>query len=97
LGCLISILGLLTPRVTIVLIWLFSDMLERAYQTTLWPVLGFLFMPYTTLAYMAAILFGGSVSGIWLGLVVVAVLADLGFFSHGAHTHYRRRPARRAD
>jgi hypothetical protein len=90
MGCLITVIGLLTPRVAIVLIWLFSDMLSRAYETALWPVLGFLFMPYTTLAYMAAMLGGeGSVSGLWLVLVVVAVLADLGFFSQGARTHFR--------
>ena len=51
----------------------------------LWPVLGFLFMPYTTLAYMAAVLNVGSVEGWWLALVIAAVLVDLAHWGGGGH------------
>jgi hypothetical protein len=49
-GCL----ALLTPRFAIVLVVIFSDYIGRAYQTTLWPFVGFLFLPLTTLAYALA-------------------------------------------
>jgi hypothetical protein len=77
--CLIGCLALFMPRLAIVLVWLFSDYLGTAYQTTIWPVLGFIFMPLTTLAYAWAWHQGnGSVSGIGLVIVVLAVLIDLG-------------------
>jgi hypothetical protein len=75
LGCL----ALAMPRFALFLVWLFSDFLSRNNVTGLWAVAGFIFLPLTTLAYA----FGyqqsnGTPSGIWLGLVVVAVLIDLG-------------------
>jgi hypothetical protein len=69
---------LIAPRLTIVLVVIFSDYIGRAYETTLWPLLGFFFMPLTTLAYAWAITSHGSVSGLYLVVVVVAVLLDLG-------------------
>ena len=68
-GCL----ALLTPRFAIVLVVIFSDYIGRAYETTLWPFLGFLFLPLTTLAYAWAINANGTVEGIYLVVVVVAV------------------------
>jgi hypothetical protein len=77
--CLIGCLALFMPRLAIFLVWLFSDYLQTAYQTLIWPLLGFLFMPLTTLAYAWAWHQGnGSVSGIGLVVVVLAVLFDLG-------------------
>jgi hypothetical protein len=58
----------------------------------LWPALGFLFMPYTTLAYMWAVLNNNKmVNGLWLVVVVIAVLADLGFIGGGRHYYWVRR------
>ncbi|HEX2972036.1 MAG TPA: hypothetical protein VHP11_06870 [Tepidisphaeraceae bacterium] len=75
---------MLTPRVVLVLVWLFSGYLGRAYQTVIWPVLGFIFLPLTTLAYAFAMnANNGSVSGIYLVIVVVAVLVDLGLIGGG--------------
>ncbi|MFP4175849.1 MAG: hypothetical protein ACOCR1_05095 [Planctomycetota bacterium] len=91
MGCLLTLLALITPRVVIVLIWLFSDLLSATFGSPLWPLLGFVFLPYTTLGYMVAVLNNGQVSGPWVVLIVLAVLADLGFFGQGLHTHRRRR------
>lgn len=78
MGCFIGCLALITPRFAIFLVFLFSDYLGRAYETNFWPFLGFLFMPLTTLAYAFAVNAGGGVHGMYLVLMVVAVLADLG-------------------
>jgi len=78
MGCVLTVIALLAPRVLMVFIWLLTDWFGRSYQTVIWPVLGFLLMPYTTLAYMAAMLNNEhSVSGGWLVLVVAAVVADI--------------------
>jgi hypothetical protein len=82
--CLIALLALIAPRFVIILLWLFSGYLAAAYTTVLWPVLGFFFMPYTTLAYAVAMNNAGSVSGAYLVLVVFAVLVDLGSSGGGA-------------
>lgn len=81
--CLLALFALLAPRITIILIVIFSDYIGRAYQTTLWPLLGFLFMPLTTLAYAHGINSGG-IDGWRLILVVIAVLIDLGVVGGGA-------------
>jgi len=86
-GCL----ALSAPRFAIVLVVLFSNYIGRAYQTTLWPFLGFLFMPLTTLAYAFAINGHGSVEGMYLVVVVVAVLIDLGLVGGSASGRYRAR------
>ncbi len=81
MGCLLALISLLFPRLAILVLWLFTHYLHSAYQTWIWPVLGFFWMPFTTLAYAAAINEnGGSVNGWWLALVVIAVLTDLGFW-----------------
>lgn len=86
---LVGCLALGTPRFAIILVVIFSDYIGRAYETTLWPVLGFFFMPLTTLSYAFAINDNGSVEGMHLVLVVITVLMDLGLV--GASSKSRRR------
>lgn len=81
---LVGCLALMAPRFVIVLVVVFSDYIGNAYETTLWPFVGFLFMPLTTLAYAWAINSRGSVDGIHLVAVVVAVLVDLGLVGGSA-------------
>jgi hypothetical protein len=62
----------------LLLVWLFTEYLS-VYQTKFWPFMGFFFMPLTTLAYAFALhQGGGSMTGFGIGVVVVAVLVDLG-------------------
>ena len=87
IGCL----ALSAPRFAILLVVFFSNYIGRAYETTLWPFLGFLFMPLTTLAYAWAINSRGSVVGFHLVVVVVAVLIDLGLVGGSASKRYRAK------
>lgn len=80
-GCLLAIISLFMPRLIIFGIYLFTDWISLAYETAIWPFLGFLFMPFTTLAYMAAMLHGG-LEGWWIVILIVAVLADMSGSSH---------------
>jgi hypothetical protein len=93
--CLVALLALLAPRITIVLLVILSDYIGAAYQTILWPLLGFIFFPFTTLAYAFAINEAGSVAGIHLILVVIAVLLDLGSMGGGGQTVVVTRRGRR--
>lgn len=91
MGCLLPIIAIFLPRLALFLIFLFSNWFSRAFQTMLWPLVGFLFMPYTTLAWMAMKLNHQQLNPIWIGILVVAVLFDLG----GQGNSARRRLARK--
>jgi len=93
--CLLGCLALAVPRLVIVLLFVFSDYLGRAYVTTIWPLLGFIAFPTTTLAYAFAMNENHSLSGIYLIVFVVAVLIDLGLIGGGSHQGYRYRRDRR--
>lgn len=92
--CLLGCLALFFPRVVIVLVVIFSDYIGEACETIIWPFLGFLFMPLTTLAYAWAWHHGqGAIQGLGLVVVVLAALMDLGLV--GAGERDRRRWRRR--
>lgn len=88
--CLIALVALMFPRLIIALLAIFSTYLSNAYSSVLWPILGFLLAPYTTLAYAWAKNSNGSVDGIYLVVVVIAVLVDLGALGGGASANARR-------
>jgi hypothetical protein len=92
--CFFVLFALLTPRLILILVAIFSTYLHRAYQSAIWPILGFFFAPLTTLAYAWAINTNGSVTGVYLAVVVVAALIDLGSLGGGGG-HARRRRRRR--
>jgi hypothetical protein len=93
MGCLAALIAIVAPRVFLVFVFVLTDWFGRAYETVIWPLLGFLLLPYTTIAYMAAMLNNDHrVDGLWLVLVIVAVLADLcSFGSSERHRRGRRR------
>lgn len=92
MGCVIAAIAFFFPRLVMVVMVLAGDYLGRAYQTVLWPLLGFIFMPYTTLAYAWAKNTNGSVDGVYLAAMVLAVLLDLGVIGGGAKAKGGRRP-----
>ena len=96
MGCLLVLMGLFVPRVAIMVIWLFTGWLGDVFSTWIWPVLGFLFMPYTTLAYTAAVLnTGGAVRPGWLILIILAALVDMGHWGGGYRAHRKKAVVRR--
>ena len=83
-GCILAILVLGMPRLVLAVIWLATNWFSQAYDTVTWPLLGWFFMPYTTAAYMAAMLNNDhQMSTGWLVIVILAVLADLGAYGSG--------------
>ena len=88
--CLVALLFLMFPRVALVLLWLFSNYLERAYHGILLPLLGFLFLPLTTLVYAYMVNNGVPTNGFNLVWLILAVLIDLGAMGHGYRSRRRR-------
>lgn len=91
--CLVAIIAFFFPRIAIALLVIVGDYIGRAYETTLWPLLGFFFMPYTTLVYAWAKNSNGSIEGWYFAAVAGAVLVDLGVIGGGGKSAERRRRA----
>jgi len=82
--CLVLIVLLAFPRIALLLLFLFSNYLQHAYHGLLVPLVGFLFLPLTTLAYAWMANTRRPIEGINLVILVVAVVIDLGGLGHGA-------------
>lgn len=88
--CLVGCLALAFPRVALFFVWLFGgNYLSRAYDHFVWPLLGFLFLPLTTLTFAFAVNSigrdGTPTPFGWL-LVALAVLGDLGLLGGGGRS-----------
>jgi hypothetical protein len=90
MGCLIALVALFSSRFALVLMWLFTDRLSQAFDSTLGPLFGFFFLPWTTLMY--ALLWGShhTVSGFEWFLVAFAFLLDMGSWFAGGDAGRRR-------
>ena len=86
--CLALIVVLAFPRFVLVVLWLFSHYLERAYHGFLVPLLGFFFLPLTTLAYAWMINSHRPLEGFNVIILIIAVIIDLGGLGGG---EYHRR------
>lgn len=86
--CLLMLLGIAFPRLALVLMFLFTGFLQRAYHSLLLVVLGFVFLPLTTIVYAWIVNGRHAVDGIYLVALIVAVLADLGLLGQ---SEYHRR------
>ena len=89
MGCFVFLFALISPRLAIFFLWLFSDLLDRAYDDWILPLLGFFLLPWTTLAYAVMWSVGpNGVEGFEWFIVVLAFLADLS--SYAASDRHRR-------
>ena len=52
--CLVAGVAAASPRLILFGMWLFTDYLDGVFSSWLWPFLGFLFLPTTTIAYAIA-------------------------------------------
>ena len=86
--CLLLIVVLAFPRIALVLLFLFSNYLQRAYHGLILPLVGFLFLPLTTLAYAWMANTGRPTTGVNLVVLIIAVVIDLGGL--GGSYHHRR-------
>ena len=87
--CLFLFLVLLFPRAVLLVLFFFTNYLARAYHGLLLPLLGFIFLPLTTLVYAWELNSGIPTVGINLLWLLIAVIIDLGGFG-GAHRQSRR-------
>ena len=82
MGCLFAILAIITPRFVLFFLWLFSDYLNVAFSSGWIAMLGFFFLPTTTIAYAIAqnevTTAGGGIEAAGIVVIVLGVAIDLG-------------------
>jgi len=81
MGCLLTGIITLGPRLVLLFVWVFLDRISTVFDGFLIPLLGFFFLPFTTLAYLLVWNVQSGVSGAaWL-LVAGGLLFDLGTYA----------------
>ncbi len=88
--CVLALLAVLTPRVVLVLMFLFTHYLGRAYHGLLIPLLGFFFLPLTTIVYAWIVNSHHPIDGLYLVLLIVAVVIDVGGVGGGHYSRHQR-------
>ena len=86
--CLL-ILGIAFPRAVLLLLFFLTNFLSRAYHSVLIPLLGFFFLPLTTLVYAWIVNSGGSAQGVYLIAIVICAMVDLGLIGQTARNRGR--------
>ena len=85
MGCLFALGAGLFPRAALVIYWIARPgKVDAAFSTVIWPVLGIIFLPLTTLMYTLLYTVGVGVTGGEWFWIILAVFLDLGHWAAGA-------------
>ncbi len=82
--CLFALLSGIFPRIGLLVLWIFTDEVDQAFDTFVLPLLGLIFLPLTTLVYALLWVPLGGVDGIEWFWVALAFLFDIGALGAGA-------------
>lgn len=88
--CFFTALLLFGPRLAIIVWWLYSPVfINNLFQTWIWPLLGWIFLPWSTLMYM--VVAPGSIIGFDWILLGLGVFADMATY-FGSYRERERVP-----
>jgi hypothetical protein len=90
--CFFLLLVLISPRLALLALWLFTNEVDRAFDGPVVPFIGLLFLPVTTLVYALVWDPGGLTGGEWFW-VLLGLLIDI--TTTGGLPGARRRRQRR--
>ena len=88
--CLVAALLAIGPRFALFLTWIFTNLVDRAFSTFLLPLIGLIFLPWTTLFYVFAYAPVNGVSGIGWFFVALGFFFDIASYSGGGRARSRR-------
>ena len=94
MGCLFVLFAGVFPRLGLFIIWVARpNMVDAAFSTWIWPFLGIIFLPLTTLIYVILWQVGGLSGWDWFW-VVLAGFFDIAHWGAG-YTQRREVPGYR--
>ena len=92
-GCLFALAAASAPRLVLLFTWIFTPLVSRAFQSALLvPLLGIIFLPFTTLMYVLFWAPPFGVTGWGWFFVVLGLLLDIGSYSGSAYSNRNRLP-----
>ncbi len=96
--CLFALLAGVFPRIAFAVYWIARPgVVDAVYGSFIWPVLGLIFLPFTTLMYTILWAPGVGLSGwdwLWVG---IALLLDLGHYGASAYVNRDKIPGTSYD
>jgi hypothetical protein len=90
MGCLFALIAAFTPRIALGALWIFTNLVDRAFSGFVVPLLGLLLLPYATLFYVLSWSPVNGVTGWGWFFVVVGAMFDVAHWTGGAATGRRR-------
>ena len=85
MGCIFVLIAVFSPRLALALTWIFTPWVDRAFGPVIWPILGIIFLPLTTLLYVILWNTGGrGVTGWEWIFVALALFGDVAAHSVSA-------------
>ena len=69
-GCLLALGASVAPRLVLILMWLVGPRINAAFDTWIWPLLGIIFLPYTTIMYVLVWGPGGLTGWDWVWVLL---------------------------
>lgn len=88
MGCLFVMFGGLFPRLALLILWIARPALvDTAFSTFIFPLLGIIFLPFTTLIYVIVYIPGVGLTGWGFFWVILALLLDI---SHWGASYTQR-------
>lgn len=76
-GCLVAFVAGFAPRLVLILAWIFSPRWHLVFDNWVLPLLGIIFLPYTTIMYLLSWSPGiGIVGWDWMW-IILGVLLDI--------------------
>ena len=100
-GCLLAMLAAFAPRLVLIIMWIVGPRVNAAFDTFVVPLLGLIFLPYTTIMYVLVWSPGIGVYGwdwVWIGLGVMLDIMKWGQIANkrkeipGYPSQYERTP-----
>ncbi|HEY7127675.1 MAG TPA: hypothetical protein VH540_27350 [Ktedonobacterales bacterium] len=89
MGCITEVIS----RLALLYVWIWTPLVNRAFGSNfIVPLLGIIFLPCTTLAYVLVNTPGVGVTGWGWLWVVLGLVLDLGAHSHSTYKNRRRIP-----
>jgi hypothetical protein len=87
--CIVAALFALGPRAAIFAWWLIEPLRwQAAFDTVIWPIVGFVILPWTTLMWL--VVAPGGIDGLdWLWITIAVAMDVFGWFG-GAYTNRSR-------
>ncbi len=82
MALIILLLGIIAPRLVLVFLWLFTPIINSVFSNWIYPLLGIIFLPFTTLLYVLLIGSRG-ITSIWDWIIIIiGLLLDMYSYSN---------------